>query len=140
MHKIPSETMEEEANRFAAEFLMPRWEIEPELKNLTIKRLPQLKLRWKVSMQALIYRAAELSCITNNQKQYMFQQFSSWGYRKREPEQYDPPVEQPSLIKEMIDIHINDLEYSRPELICWIALKKRSLMNCMGKGTYARFE
>ena len=120
--RVPSETMEDEANRFAAEFLMPRADIKPQLRDLTLKKLPPLKISWKVSMQALIYRAAELSCITQNQKQYMFQKFSSWGFRKREPEQYDPPMERPSLIREMIDIHTRDLEYTHSEIM--------HLLNC----------
>lgn len=122
MHQVPSETMEDEANRFAAEFLMPQSEIKCQLRSLKIEKLPALKIHWKVSMQALIYRAAELSCITNDQAKYMFRKFSSWGYRKREPERYDPPMEKPSLIKEMIDIHIKDLEYTHSELM--------NLLNC----------
>src|SRR5206468_2940906 len=48
-----------EANLFAASLLMPEKEIKPDLskeKILTIEQLAELKRKWKVSMQALLYR------------------------------------------------------------------------------------
>ena len=49
--------VESDANTFAAEFLMPAETIRPELRNLTVGRLHDLKRYWRVSMQALIERA-----------------------------------------------------------------------------------
>ena len=52
--------VESDANAFAAEFLMPAETIRPELRNLTVGRLHDLKRYWEVSMQALIERAHQL--------------------------------------------------------------------------------
>ena len=61
MHYLPSPDQEKEADRFAAEFLMPAREIRPDLQGLSLPKLAFLKQRWKVSMQALI-RSIPLNC------------------------------------------------------------------------------
>ena len=54
MHQFAtSEIIEEEADRFAGEFLMPSDEIKHQLVNLNIERLADLKRQWKVSMAAI---------------------------------------------------------------------------------------
>jgi Zn-dependent peptidase ImmA (M78 family) len=53
--------MENEADRFAAEFLMPAKEIGPQLARMSLRRAAQLKPNWKVSMASLIYRAQSSS-------------------------------------------------------------------------------
>ena len=62
---IPSigEDVEDEANRFASEFLMPKNEIINSLRYLSFSKLGELKRTWKVSMKALIYRAKHLKSI-----------------------------------------------------------------------------
>ena len=56
--------MESEANAFAAEFLMPEDVIRPQLRNLKIGRLLDLKREYGVSMQALVERAYHLSLLS----------------------------------------------------------------------------
>ncbi|MFX5225882.1 ImmA/IrrE family metallo-endopeptidase, partial [Acinetobacter baumannii] len=58
MHKLPSENMEDEANRFASALLMPSKDIRPYLTGkITLEKLATLKLVWKVSMNALLKTA-----------------------------------------------------------------------------------
>ena len=67
MHEVPSDTMEKEADAFAAEFLCPAAQIRPHLSRLvkwTIAELAPLKQFWQVSIASLIYRAKELQVIT----------------------------------------------------------------------------
>lgn len=47
-------------------------------------------------MQALINLAYRLSVISEGQRRAMYTQLSAAGYRTREPETLDPPVERPS--------------------------------------------
>ena len=92
-----------EANAFAAEFLLPAKEIKKDLENgITIPLLADLKKKWKVSMISLLYRADDLGYLTPNQKRYLLQQFNQLGIRRREPVQLDIPVEQPKLMKRWI--------------------------------------
>jgi Zn-dependent peptidase ImmA (M78 family)/transcriptional regulator with XRE-family HTH domain len=80
-----TETVETDANQFAAEFLMPESAIAHQLRDLTIGRLGDLKQVWGVSMQALIERAFHLGFLTAAKRTLMYKQFSARGWRVREP-------------------------------------------------------
>lgn len=120
----PERDTEKEAFLFGAELLMPGKEIKEQLYDLDIEKLKTLKPLWKISMGALIKRAQVLGTITDNQYQYLWKQMTKLGYKKREPEELDFPREQPTLLKEMIDKHIEDpsLEYSEAELAMHLCL------------------
>ena len=117
MHSMPSTTMEKEANDFASAFLMPAGDIRPYLSGrLTIQKLAELKPVWRVSMQALLYRAKAIGAITANQSQYLWRQISASGYRRREPSELDLPAEKPGVLPEFFRVHIEELDYEIKEL------------------------
>ena len=117
MHRVPSLTMETEAYAFAAALLMPAREIRPYLSGrLTIQKLAALKPVWRVSMQALLFRAKAIGAITANQSQYLWRQISAFGYRRKEPPELDFPAEQPSVLPEIIRMHLEDLGYEVKDL------------------------
>lgn len=103
MHQVPTPNMEREADRFASEFLMPSKEIAPELFKLSLPRLAQLKLYWKVAMSALIKRASDLGKISPRHYRSLITQLSKLGYRMREP--IEIPEEQPYTIQKIIDTY-----------------------------------
>lgn len=123
MHKIPTANSEDEANKFAAEFLMPEKDIKEELKNLGFHMLPRLKQKWKVSMQALIKRAADLKLINESREKSLWVQVSRAKWRKNEPV-LGLPKEKPCLLKQIIDIHIKNLGYSKEDLKQYFALSQ----------------
>lgn len=94
---------EDQANLFSAELLMPeaamRHEIIPPI---TLTGIARLKMKWKVSIQALIRRAHELNIITANQYKYLFTQLSARGWRTREPVELLP--EKPRAVRKMAEI------------------------------------
>ncbi|WP_051273598.1 helix-turn-helix domain-containing protein [Desulfotruncus alcoholivorax] len=115
MHqKDPNPNMEKEADRFSAEFLMPAKEIRPYLRNLSIQRLAELKIHWKVSMAALLKRAADLGEITERQYRFLWMKMSKLGYKTKEP--LEIPKEVPTLFQEIIDVYRNELGYTAKEL------------------------
>lgn len=120
MHHLPTENMEKEADQFAAEFLMPSHDISPDLTSLTFANLARLKSYWKVSMAALIVRAYETGKISQRQYRTLFEQMSKNGYRLNEPVSIS--VEEPTLLKEIIDVYFNIHKYSVPELSQILAL------------------
>ncbi|WP_300591227.1 XRE family transcriptional regulator [Microbacterium sp.] len=77
--------VEEQANQFAAEFLMPEHVIEPELVNLTLGKLSDLKMEWGVSMQAIFERAYRLGKVSSEDRQRFYRQMNSRGWKTREP-------------------------------------------------------
>ena len=118
MHQVPSPEMETEANEFASALLMPARDIRPHLsgQRLTIQRLAALKPVWRVSMAALLYRAKEIGAITENQSQYLWRQMSSMGYRRTEPSELDLKMEIPTVLPEIIRLHLKDLGYGLSDL------------------------
>lgn len=85
LHAEPSDSMEEEANSFAAEFLMPKEKIIGQLGSTDLTQYATLKKEWKTSMAALIYRAFELGTLSSNQSANLWRQMAMRGYRKVEP-------------------------------------------------------
>lgn len=88
---------EDDADGFAAEFLMPAAVIRPQLRNLTTGRLGDLKRQWGVSMQALVERAHQLGVLPAGRREALYKQFSRLGWRQREPYSEDLGPEQPQL-------------------------------------------
>ena len=57
MHSLPNEEMEDQANRFAAEFLMPELFIRNQLYRLDLSVLGVLKKVWRVSMAVMMFES-----------------------------------------------------------------------------------
>ena len=116
MHRTASPEMEDEANLFADCFLMPSADIGSSLAPVSLARLAVLKPYWKVSMQALLMRASQLGKISEHHKRIMWAQFSKAGYRLSEPSEVAIPREEPRLLDEVLNLHINNLKYSLQDL------------------------
>jgi Zn-dependent peptidase ImmA (M78 family)/transcriptional regulator with XRE-family HTH domain len=107
---------EKEANRFAAEFLLPESAMKQELvPPITLTTVARLKPRWGVSMQSIIIRSYELGIITNRQYRYLFEQLSTRGWRIKEPSNLDLPEEKPQLFAKMIEHFYSDSKETIPE-------------------------
>lgn len=117
LHRFPTPEMEDEANAFAAELLMPRREIKASLFGLNMAKLAHLKLQWKVSMAALIHRAYELQAITESQRKYMIiNVVKKTGSRLHEPLENEMPKEEPTLFNNLVKVHLNELGYSPAQM------------------------
>jgi Zn-dependent peptidase ImmA (M78 family)/DNA-binding XRE family transcriptional regulator len=106
--------VEGQANRFASEFLMPTSDIRGYLTRPSLEKLASLKPHWKVSMGALLERAASLGKITERQRRYLWMMMGRYGYRTAEP--VTIPLETPTLIDELIEYHLVKLGYAEREL------------------------
>jgi hypothetical protein len=93
-----SHTVEAEANRFAAEFLLPRQSVLDQFPHRPVwPRLQALKEHWGVSIAALLYRARELGVYNDVTYRNAMQKMSQAGWRRQEPGPH-PSIEQPSLL------------------------------------------
>ena len=117
LHRGLSPDVEEQANRLAAEFLMPEDEIIFDLKDkpITLGRLADLKLKWKVAMAALLFRSKTLDVIDQRRYYYLWKQISQAGYRIREPHEEYVQDSFPSLEREIMEYHANNLHYTCKE-------------------------
>lgn len=106
LHYPPSgrqEDIEEEADRFAAELLMPAEAMRSELTSpVTLSSVAELKARWRVSMSALIRRAKDLEVTTERQYKYLMVQMSQRGWRTREP--VEIAAEKPRVLRKMAEV------------------------------------
>ena len=97
--------VEQQAEQFAGCFLLPdatmRHEILPPV---TLETFLNLKLKWRVSMQALIYRAHELNIITKRQYHYFFAKLAARGWKQREPRSIDVPIERPRALRQVAEM------------------------------------
>lgn len=98
-----TDSLSHNANLFAAEFLMPKEDILKDLKgDINTDLLANLKLKWKVSMHSLLYRANDLGLINDNQKRYIINTFNLFKIRRREPKELDVPLEKPYLLRDLL--------------------------------------
>ncbi len=124
MHRVPSPEMEDQAKGFAAEFLMPEADIVSSFYPLSLDMLARLKLYWRVSMQALLYRAEALGAIKERYARYLWMEMGRAGYRINEPHQNQIPFEAPGLLGELIALHLGELGYSQDELAQVLAMSR----------------
>lgn len=127
MHQMPNPDIEIQANRFASELLLPEREVHPDLQDLNLAKLTILKRYWKVSMSALLMRAEDLGVITPNRARYLWTQMGKAGYKVREPIELDVRGEQPQLLHELVETHLNDLGYSKADMQEILALNEDEL-------------
>lgn len=129
LHNAPmdDDDMEDQANKFAAEFLLPANEVRPHLKYPSLGKLGRVKTFWKVSIKALIYNAFQLKLITPSQYRGLNVNYSKAGYSKGEPFPID--VEEASLLSDMVDHHMRKLGYSLADM---------AQLLCMEPGEFQR--
>jgi len=114
---IPSNrenNLENEANVFASEFLMPEEAIRESLYNLRLSYLAELKRYWLTSMSSIIRRAKDLGCISKDTYTYLNIEFSRKGLKKNEG--IDVFIDTPELFRKGYLMHKNELAYSDFEL------------------------
>lgn len=114
MHRFPTDRMEREADEFAAEFLMPANQIKTQLRDVSLPKLAALKPYWRVAMSALLRRASDLGTITPRTKQYLWMQMGKRGFRTHEP--VDIPPEEPTLLRELLEFHQQNLGHGPQDL------------------------
>lgn len=72
--------VEEQANRYAAELLMPREQLIDRLpRRIDWAKFQELKREWGVSLRALVYRARYLGVLSEASYRRANQQLSAWG-------------------------------------------------------------
>ena len=100
---------ERQANMFASAFLLPRDNFSKDVSQYPtdLKFYLFLKKKWRVSVQAMMYRARQLDIISANQYQYMMRQVSRNGWRISEPDDV-PGVLNESIFQGAIDLLLDN--------------------------------
>ncbi len=119
MHRLPRPEAEDETNEFTAEFLLPKDQIRPDFRScekITLDTLARLKLKWRVSIGALLKRALMLRFIDQGRFVYLRVQMNQQGYRLDEPHELLFGIHPPSLERELVEIHLKELGYSTEDM------------------------
>jgi Zn-dependent peptidase ImmA (M78 family) len=92
-------SLEAEAHRFAGAFLLPRAGFVREFSSMARwnwESLLRLKMRWRVSLAALVRRAFDLRLIDALRYRYAYKYMSVQGWLRHEPDELE--AEEPELI------------------------------------------
>lgn len=121
--------LEDQANQFASSFLLPRVAFLrefPRLNRIDWYELTQMKIRWGVSIQAIMRRAYDLEIINAVQYRNAHIYISRQGWKTCEPGEDYIPFEHPEIIPTALQIlsehgktleHIADAMHVNPEII-----------------------
>lgn len=97
---------ENEANAFAAAFLMPAESFGNDVAAYSnrLSHYIELKKKWNVSIMAMIMRAHSLGYLSSNQYTYLMRQMSTNGYRQIEPLDDVVELKHPHALKQSINL------------------------------------
>ena len=98
------QAIEHEADLFAGAFLLPKESFLADLFSTKLDAFVTLKSRWKVSVQAMIYRCWLLGTIDDEQRLNLFKTVSFRKWRKCEPLDDSIPIEQPQLLSRALTL------------------------------------
>ena len=101
--------VEAEANRFAGALLLPRESFPAEVFTTRLDAFVELKSRWKVAIQAMVYRCKDLGIFDEFQITNLYKQISARRWRTKEPLD-DPnvlPIEQPKMLRNAVEMLIS---------------------------------
>ena len=121
--------IEGEADRFASAFLLPLGSFPNEVYTARLDVFLDLKMRWRVSIQAMIYRCRDLQLIDEAQFTNLYKQVSYRKWRKREPMD-DPEIitlEQPRLLKRAMELVLDGGRKHQDEVVADLTLNPRLL-------------
>jgi Zn-dependent peptidase ImmA (M78 family)/transcriptional regulator with XRE-family HTH domain len=98
--------IEGEANRFAGALLLPRRAFPNEVFTTRLDAFVELKMRWKVAIQAMIYRCKDLGIFDDFQITNLYKQVSARKWRTKEPldDLNRFPLEQPKLLRNAVEM------------------------------------
>ncbi|MCB1467498.1 MAG: ImmA/IrrE family metallo-endopeptidase [Rhizobiaceae bacterium] len=109
--------IEDQANRFAAAFLLPADQYPLEVSEIGLWALERLKARWKISMKAQIVRLNQLSLIGEEQAQRLYKAYNARGFAKGEPMDDQWALQEPTLLSDVIHAIVDEGGTSKAELL-----------------------
>ncbi len=105
---------EDEANEFASEFLLPESETKSAFTNIKMSQLHSFKTYWLTSMGAIVQRAKQLGCITNEKYKLLRIEFSRNRWNKKEP--IPVSLDTPTVYNKMHFLITSELHYNNENM------------------------
>lgn len=118
LSEMELKSIEDQANNFAAAFLLPRESFKKCLTNPSnLEFYKELKRKWKVSIAAMLMRAMQLNLIDRKEYQNLMKYMTYKKWRSREPFDNEWPLQEVYLFRKSIDILINNVFITAQNLI-----------------------
>jgi len=127
--------IEQEADRFAGAFLLPRKSFPLEVFSSRAESFVDLKARWKVSIQAMVYRCKDLGLFDDRQITNIYKQISYKKWRTSEPLDAGArslPFEDPILLKRVAEVVLQSGRYGEDELKSALSLSDAAIEQLIG--------
>ena len=132
---------ERQADRFAGAFLAPRESFLEECpRRWSFEAFRRLKIRWKMSIAALLYRAKDLGCISISTHRRAMIQLTMEGKRKNEGDEW--PMEKPVLITQALELLHNQVTLAglADEMSVYPSELKDMLSQCVPMETLSKID
>ncbi|MDB4880234.1 MAG: hypothetical protein JWL60_1680 [Gemmatimonadetes bacterium] len=97
-----SRAMEDQAHHFARAFLLPAESFADDFVVPSLDTLQVLKLKWNVSMAAMLMRAKDLGLTTEAEQLRFWKTYARKGYKLGEPLDDRVPPEQPAIPRQAL--------------------------------------
>lgn len=109
--------IEKEANQFASCFLLPQNSFLLDIRSTSLQSFLPLKVKWKTSIQSMVYRCKDLDVFSDNQMIYIQKQISAKRWRKNEPYDSEWPCEDASVLRTAVKMLIDRGDYTKDEFV-----------------------
>ena len=119
--------IENQAHRFANELLYPSEVAIDELFYPSLERFIQLKMKWLVSIQAILRKTRDLELVTEDEYIKFYKTISYKKWRKNEPLDDELVGEQPTLFKKVFEMLLENGGFSKKTIIDKIALPPKRI-------------
>jgi Zn-dependent peptidase ImmA (M78 family)/transcriptional regulator with XRE-family HTH domain len=139
-NKLIWDKIEKEAHCFAAAFLLPAESFTRDVMSTSIDHFILLKRRWKVSVSAMIKRCEHLNLFTDGQISYLMKQMTLRKMWRKEPLDDVLEFETPYMLKQAVQLLLDNQILSVEELLDSIAYPKEDIENLcyLPEGTLSR--
>ncbi len=119
--------IEQEANRFASCFLLPRNEFLADIRSTALESFLPLKKKWKVSIQAMVYRCQELNIFSDSQLIYIQKQLSARRWKKNEPYDDEWSCETAIVLQKALKMLIDRGDYTKEAFVSLLRLPAKEI-------------
>jgi Zn-dependent peptidase ImmA (M78 family)/transcriptional regulator with XRE-family HTH domain len=114
--------VEQEANRFAGALLLPQQSFPNEIYTTRLDAFIELKMRWKVAIQAMVYRCKDLGIFDEYQITNLYKQISARKWRTTEPLDQELSLEQPKTLRRATEMVLSAGRKTREDIWTDLAL------------------
>jgi Zn-dependent peptidase ImmA (M78 family)/transcriptional regulator with XRE-family HTH domain len=123
-------SIERQANYFAGALLLPRKSFPQEVLSTSVSYFLELKARWRVSVQAMVYRCKDLGLLNKNQVAYLWRQLSKMRTFEPLDDAFEP--ERPTLLSAALNMLVVNGVQTRAQIVDFLKLNHTDIEQLCG--------